>query len=109
MTCGTFAQAAVVAIRHEARHLARRTNFAVIGNEEATALIAQLIGDRAAAVPEAQMIHHIYSYSVNTLLPVDVVVMDRFPWLFWAKDSIRAVLRRYEEEKVRRNVVVLAG
>lgn len=113
--CGTFEQAAITVLRRYCHMVGHNANFTVLDEKKSLELMAEAINGRirpkghlaksSFVLPEARVIHRIHAYATATLLPLEIVLMDRFPWLFRKRNEIAALLDLYDRTKRRHGVM----
>ncbi len=104
MSSGTFAYMASIVLRRHGGRVGLKKGFSVLDEGDSVHLMAEVITENVASkgallLPEAQVLWQICRDSANTLDPPEAVLMNRFPWHYWKKDTIIPLLEAYKEKK----------
>jgi DNA helicase II / ATP-dependent DNA helicase PcrA len=107
---GTFHRIANMMLRRHAASIGYDSNFSILDSEDARDLIALSIEDaaidtKAKRFPMPEVVQDIISYANNTDLPIDDVVVRKYPYFEMLTQQIMRVDSIYQLRKRERNVM----
>ncbi len=107
---GTFHRIANMMLRRHAVSIGYETNFSILDSEDARDLINICIEDaaidtKAKRFPKAEVVQDIISYANNTDLPLDKVIVGKYPYFEMLTRQIMRVDSIYQVRKQERNVM----
>ncbi len=107
---GTFHRIANLLLRRHAVSIGFESNYSILDTEDANDFINVCIEEAAIDTtakrfPKAEVIQNIISYANNTDLPIENVIIGKYPYFEMLTQQIKYVERIYVERKRERNVM----
>ncbi|MBC7898895.1 MAG: ATP-dependent helicase, partial [Saprospiraceae bacterium] len=107
---GTFHRIANLMLRRHAVSIGFESNYSILDTEDANDFISVCIEEAAIDTtakrfPKAEVIQNIISYANNTDLPIENVIIGKYPYFEMLTQQIKYVERIYVERKRERNVM----
>jgi DNA helicase-2/ATP-dependent DNA helicase PcrA len=107
---GTFHSVALKDLQRFAETLGYTPHFTVIGRDDVKELMNIIKGEAAIPdavdhLPSAEIMLELISLSLNTLTPIDQVILNRHPRFYELSDEIGVLARRFFERKRAMNVM----
>ncbi|MGB7069825.1 MAG: ATP-dependent helicase [Pyrinomonadaceae bacterium] len=107
---GTFHRIANLILRKHAVSIGYSSNYSILDSEDSRDLIRICIEDAAidtkkTRFPKAEVIQDIVSYSNNTDLPIENVIIGKYPYFELLTAQIKRVGLGYQTRKQERNVM----
>jgi DNA helicase-2/ATP-dependent DNA helicase PcrA len=107
---GTFHHIAHLILRKNAQQLGYDRNFTIIDTEDASQLINTCISEKGIVAkgnkfPKGDVLRDIISLSLNMEVPLDEIVLRRYPYLSSCVDNIKAVSSLFTSRKKALNVM----
>ena len=107
---GTFHRIANLMLRRHAVSIGFESNYSILDTEDANNFINVCIEEAAIDTtakrfPKAEVIQNIISYANNTDLPIENVIIGKYPYFEMLTQQIKYVERIYVERKRERNVM----
>jgi len=107
---GTFHRIANLILRRHAASIGFDSNYSILDSEDARDLISVCIDDAAIDTkkkrfPKAEVVQSIISYANNTDLPIENVIVGKYPYFEMLTDQIKRVDLVYQSRKQERNVM----
>ena len=107
---GTFHRIANLLLRRHAVSIGFESNYSILDTEDANDFINVCIEEAAIDTtakrfPKAEVIQNIISYANNTDLPIENVIVGKYPYFEMLTQQIKYVERIYVERKRERNVM----
>lgn len=101
---GTFHHIGNRILRRHALLIGYQPNYTILDQEDAKSLIEACVADlkinpKGTRFPKGEVLENIVGLSVNTLRPIEEVVLERYPFFYELLDDIRAVAERYRRRK----------
>ncbi|HEY5892600.1 MAG TPA: ATP-dependent helicase [Chthoniobacterales bacterium] len=101
---GTFHSIGNRMLRRSAPLLGFRPGFSIMDRDDQEEMLDAVIGSagvetRDARFPKAGVLSEIFSYSLNTGLPLEEVVADKYPYFVGVIPRMEEVWAKYEERK----------
>ncbi|HSR12463.1 MAG TPA: ATP-dependent helicase [Thermodesulfobacteriota bacterium] len=99
---GTFHHIGNRILRRHAPLAGFHPNYTILDQEDAKGLLDECIADlklKGPRFPRAEVLENIIGLAVNTLRPMEEVVLDRYPFFYDLLGDIRAVAERYRARK----------
>ena len=107
---GTFHRIANLILRRHATSIGFESNYSILDSEDARDFIDVCIAESAIDTkskrfPKAEVIQNIISYANNTDLPIENVIVGKYPYFEQLTQQIKYVDSVYMERKRERNVM----
>src|SRR4029078_1684212 len=107
---GTFHRIANLILRRHAVSIGYDSNYSILDTEDAKDMINVCIEDaaidtKARRFPKAEVIHDIISYANNTDLPLENVIIGKYPYFEMLTQQIKRVDLIFQSKKRERNVM----
>ncbi|HEX2641232.1 MAG TPA: ATP-dependent helicase, partial [Pyrinomonadaceae bacterium] len=107
---GTFHRIANLMLRRHATSIGFDQNYSILDSEDARDLLNLCIEDaaidtKAKRFPKAEVLQDIISYATNTDLPIDDVIVRKYPYFETLTAQIKRVDFVYHDRKRERNVM----
>jgi DNA helicase-2/ATP-dependent DNA helicase PcrA len=107
---GTFHRVANLILRRHAISIGYDSNYSILDTEDAKDLINVCIEDaaidtKAKRFPKAEVIQDIISYANNTDLPIENVIIGKYPYFETLTQQIKRVDLVFQQRKRERNVM----
>jgi len=107
---GTFHRIANLVLRRHAESIGFDSNYSILDSEDARDFIDVCIAESAVDTkskrfPKAEVIQNIVSYANNTDLPIENVIIGKYPYFEQLTSQIKYVDSIYMERKRERNVM----
>jgi DNA helicase-2/ATP-dependent DNA helicase PcrA len=107
---GTFHRIANLILRRHAVSIGYDSNYSILDTEDAKDLINVCIEDaaidtKAKRFPKAEVIQDIISYANNTDLPIENVIIGKYPYFETLTQQIKRVDLVFQQRKRERNVM----
>lgn len=108
---GTFHHIGNITLRRYARKLGYKPNFSILDEEEARDLMKLVVGEEAKELnseqhfPKASVIRRLVSHAVNSELPIEDVIQERFPYFEAFVDVLKNIADHYESKKKTMNAM----
>jgi DNA helicase-2/ATP-dependent DNA helicase PcrA len=107
---GTFHRIANLILRRHAVSLGFGSNYSILDTEDARDLISVCIDDaaidtKAKRFPKPEVVQDIISYANNTDLPIENVIVGKYPYFEMLTAEIKRVDDIYQTRKLERNVM----
>lgn len=107
---GTFHRIANLILRRHAVSIGYDANYSILDTEDAKDMINVCIEDaaidtKAKRFPKAEVIQDIISYANNTDLPVENVIIGKYPYFEMLTQQIKRVDLIFQQRKRERNVM----
>jgi DNA helicase-2/ATP-dependent DNA helicase PcrA len=107
---GTFHRIANLILRRHATSIGFEANYSILDSEDARDFIDVCIAESAIDTkskrfPKAEVIQNIISYANNTDLPIENVIVGKYPYFEQLTQQIKYVDSVYMERKRERNVM----
>lgn len=107
---GTFHRIANLILRRHAVSLGFDSNYSILDSEDARDFINVCIDDaaidtKAKRFPKAEVVQDIISYANNTNLPIEKVIVGKYPYFEMLTSQIKRVDAIYQSRKHERNVM----
>jgi DNA helicase-2/ATP-dependent DNA helicase PcrA len=107
---GTFHRIANLMLRRHATSIGFDQNYSILDSEDARDLLYLCIEDaaidtKAKRFPKAEVLQDIISYATNTDLPIDDVIVRKYPYFETLTAQIKRVDFVYHDRKRERNVM----
>ncbi len=107
---GTFHRIANLILRRHGESIGFRSNFSILDSEDARDMIDLAISDAAIDTsgkrfPKAEVVQDIISYANNTDLPIENVMIGKYPYFEMLTAQVKRVDVIYRERKLERNVM----
>jgi len=107
---GTFHHIGNLILRRHALLVGFQPNYTILDREDAKSLMEACVADlkinpKGARFPRGEVIENIVGLSVNTLRPLDEIILDRYPFFCELIGDIRAVAEHYRKRKRQLNAM----
>src|SRR4029078_786380 len=107
---GTFHRIANMMLRRHAVSIGYDQNYSILDSEDARDLINLCIDDAAIdkkkkRFPKAEVVQDILSYATNTDMPIESVIVGKYPYFELLTQQIKSVDTIYQLRKRERNVM----
>jgi DNA helicase-2/ATP-dependent DNA helicase PcrA len=107
---GTFHRIANLILRRHATSIGFDSNYSILDSEDARDFIDVCISEAAIDTkskrfPKSEVIQNIISYANNTDLPIENVIVGKYPYFEQLTQQIKSVDSIYMERKRERNVM----
>ncbi len=107
---GTFHRIANLILRRHAVSLGFDSNYSILDSEDARDFISVCIDDaaidtKAKRFPKPEVVQDIISYATNTDLPIQNVIVGKYPYFETLTGEIKRVDAIYHARKLERNVM----
>ncbi len=107
---GTFHRVANMMLRRHAVSIGFDSNYSILDSEDARDMINVCIDDaaidtKAKRFPKADVVQNIISYANNTDLPIENVIVGKYPYFEMLTTQIKRVDSIYQLRKRERNVM----
>ena len=107
---GTFHRVANLMLRRHAVSIGFDQNYSILDSEDARDLLNLCIEDaaidtKAKRFPKAEVVQGIISYANNTDVPIDEVIIAKYPYFELLTSQIKRVDYIYQQRKRERNVM----
>lgn len=107
---GTFHRVANLILRRHAVSIGFNQNYSILDSEDARDLINVCVDDAAIDTktkrfPKAEVVQSIISYANNTDLPLEDVIVGKYPYFEMLTEQIKRVDKIYQVRKQERNVM----
>lgn len=107
---GTFHRIANLILRRHAVSLGFDSNYSILDSEDAKDFINVCIDDaaidtKAKRFPKPEVVQDIISYATNTDLPIENVIVGKYPYFETLTAEIKRVDAIYHARKLERNVM----
>ncbi|MEJ7847411.1 MAG: ATP-dependent helicase [Pyrinomonadaceae bacterium] len=107
---GTFHRIANLLLRRHTFSIGFESNYSILDTEDANDFINACIEEAAIDTtakrfPKAEVIQNIISYANNTDLPIENVIIGKYPYFEMLTQQIKYVERIYVDRKRERNVM----
>ncbi|MBS1796904.1 MAG: ATP-dependent helicase [Acidobacteria bacterium] len=107
---GTFHRIANLILRKHAVSIGYAPNYSILDSEDAKEFVNVSIDEagidtKAKRFPKAEVIQDIISYANNTDLPIEKVIVGKYPYFEMLTRQIERVDRLFQERKRERNVM----
>ncbi len=107
---GTFHRIANLILRRHGESIGFTSNFSILDSEDARDMIDLAISDAAIDTsgkrfPKAEVVQDIISYANNTDLPIENVMIGKYPYFEMLTAQVKRVDVIYRERKLERNVM----
>ncbi|MEP6847931.1 MAG: ATP-dependent helicase [Acidobacteriota bacterium] len=107
---GTFHRIANMILRRHAVSVGFDSNYSILDSEDARDLINLCVEDaaidtKAKRFPKAEVIQNIISYANNTDLPIENVIIGKYPYFEMLTQQIKRIDTIYMARKRERNVM----
>jgi DNA helicase-2/ATP-dependent DNA helicase PcrA len=107
---GTFHRIANMTLRRHAVSIGFDANYSILDSEDTRDLISLCIEDaaidtKAKRFPKAEVIQNIISYANNTDLPIENVIIGKYPYFEVLTQQIKRVDSIFQTRKRERNVM----
>ncbi len=107
---GTFHRIANLILRRHAVSLGFDSNYSILDSEDAKDFINVCIDDaaidtKAKRFPKPEVVQDIISYATNTDLPIENVIVGKYPYFETLTAQIKRVDAIYHARKLERNVM----
>ncbi|MEP6849084.1 MAG: ATP-dependent helicase [Acidobacteriota bacterium] len=107
---GTFHRIANMILRRHAVSIGFDSNYSILDSEDARDLINLCVEDaaidtKAKRFPKAEVIQNIISYANNTDLPIENVIIGKYPYFEMLTQQIKRIDTIYMTRKRERNVM----
>jgi DNA helicase-2/ATP-dependent DNA helicase PcrA len=107
---GTFHRIANLILRRHAVSIGFNQNYSILDSEDARDLINVCVDDAAVDTkktrfPKAEVVQSIISYANNTDLPIENVIIGKYPYFEQLTEQIERVDKIYRIRKQERNVM----
>lgn len=107
---GTFHRIANLILRRHAVSIGFDSNYSILDSEDARDLLNVCIDDAAIDTkkkrfPKAEVVQSIISYANNTDLPIENVIIGKYPYFEMLTSQIERVDAIYQSRKQERNVM----
>jgi DNA helicase II / ATP-dependent DNA helicase PcrA len=107
---GTFHAIGVRLLREYASRIGLKPSFTVLDRSDAADLMNLVrhdlkLSEKKSRFPKKDTCLAIYSFVVNSGMPIEKVLATRFPWCVDWEDELRDLFARYTEAKMGQNVV----
>src|SRR6476660_2346623 len=107
---GTFHRVANMILRRHAVSIGFNQNYSILDSEDARDLINVCVDDAAVDTkktrfPKAEVVQSIISYANNTDLPIENVIIGKYPYFEQLTEQIERVDKIYRIRKQERNVM----
>lgn len=107
---GTFHHIGNIVLRQNSHLIGFNKNFTILDNEDAKDLIDVVIKDAGVnkkdrMFPKTTIIKEVFSYAVNTMNRIDVIIKERFPFFLGIKDELSNIYKLYTEKKMAVNAM----
>src|SRR5436189_3780887 len=107
---GTFHRIANLILRRHAQSIGFDSNYSILDSEDACDFIDVCVSEAAIDTkskrfPKAEVIQNIISYANNTDLPIENVIVGKYPYFEQLTQQIKYVDSIYMERKRERNVM----
>ena len=107
---GTFHRIANLILRKHAVSIGYSSNYSILDSEDAKEFVNVCIDEagidtKAKRFPKAEVIQDIISYANNTDVPVEYVIIKKYPYFEMLSQQIRRVDLIFQERKRERNVM----
>ncbi len=107
---GTFHRIANLILRRHADSIGFDRNFSILDTEDARAMLEICIDDaaidtKARRFPKAEVLQDIISYANNTDLPIENVIVGKYPYFEPLSPQIKRVEFIFRQRKLERNVM----
>lgn len=107
---GTFHRIANLILRRHAVSIGFDANYSILDSEDARDLINLCVDEAAIDTkkkrfPKAEVVQSIMSYANNTDLPIDEVIITKYPYFEPLTTQIRGIDALYQSRKRERNVM----
>ena len=107
---GTFHRIANLILRRHAVSIGYDANYSILDTEDAKDMINVCIEDaaidtKARRFPKAEVIQDIISYANNTDLPLEKVIIGKYPYFETLTQQIKRVDLIFQQRKLERNVM----
>ncbi|MGZ7078698.1 MAG: ATP-dependent helicase, partial [Thermoanaerobaculia bacterium] len=101
---GTFHSVGNRLLRQHAEAIGYRSNFSILDDEDAkemmeTAISSLGINTMEKRFPKGDVLLDIYSYLINTRVPLEIHLEENYPHFALYRDEIVNVFRRYKDRK----------
>ncbi len=107
---GTFHRIANLILRRHAVSIGYDSNYSILDSEDAKEFVNVCIDEagidtKAKRFPKAEVIQNIISYANNTDLPIENVIIGKYPYFEMLTEQIKRVDLIFQERKRERNVM----
>ena len=107
---GTFHRIANLILRRHAVSIGYDSNYSILDSEDAKEFVNVCIDEagidtKAKRFPKAEVIQNIISYANNTDLPIENVIIGKYPYFEMLTSQIKRVDLIFQERKRERNVM----
>src|SRR5436190_2739259 len=107
---GTFHRIANLILRRHAVSIGFEPNYSILDSEDARDFINVCVDEAAIDTskrrfPKAEVLQSIISYANNTDLPIDEVIITKYPYFEMLTEQIKRVDHIYQSRKQERNVM----
>jgi len=107
---GTFHRIANMMLRRHAVSIGYDQNYSILDTEDARDLINLCIDDAAIDTkkkrfPKAEVVQDIFSYATNTDMPIENVIVGKYPYFELLTEQIKRVDSIFQLRKRERNVM----
>ena len=107
---GTFHRIANLILRRHAVSIGYDSNYSILDSEDAKEFVNVCIDEagidtKAKRFPKAEVIQDIISYANNTDLPIENVIIGKYPYFEMLTSQIKRVDLIFQERKRERNVM----
>jgi DNA helicase-2/ATP-dependent DNA helicase PcrA len=107
---GTFHRIANLILRRHAVSIGYDSNYSILDSEDAKEFVNVCIDEagidtKAKRFPKAEVIQNIISYANNTDLPLENVIIGKYPYFEMLTQQIKRVDLIFQERKRERNVM----
>jgi len=106
---GTFHAIANRILRHFAEIIGYKANFTVLDADDSQTLMKSCIKDLhldgGKRFPSVNVLHGLFSFSRNSLMPISDVIETKYPHFLRLEESIKEVCALYQKKKKESNVM----
>ncbi len=107
---GTFHRIANMILRRHAVSIGYDANYSILDSEDAREMLNACVDEAAIDTtkkrfPKAEVVQSIISYANNTDIPIEEVIVDKYPYFEMLTAQIKLVDTIYQSRKQERNVM----